>query len=310
MPRDALDDTARPSRPSPTPAESLRRALVHLRLGFSLILTPLFLWGVYLALPGSLRWGRLFAGYLLVHVFHYGGMNSFNSYYDRDEGPIGALLDPPPVDRFLLVVAIAFKLAALAGGLFLDPRFGAYISLAILLSVLYSHPRTRWKERPALAAVCIFVGQGVLGVLWGWTAATAAGAGFWPPGSLASLGVASAACWTLGMYPLTGAYQIEGDRARGIRTLAVCLGLPGSFRFASIVTPLGGLGTALVLATRGAMVHLALMALYFVVAAFGVRRWYRAFGSTTIRENQRELMRLSYRNGLVFTTLFLTLIIG
>src|SRR6266540_6714899 len=153
------------------PTESLWRAIIHLRLAFSLVLTPLFVWGIYLALPRPLAWGHILLAYLIVHVPLYGGMNAFNSYFDRDEGPIGALLDPPPVNRMVLIVALICKTAALAGGLLLDLRFGLLVAIGIVLSMAYSHPLWRWKERPFSAAVCIFIGQGILGVLWGWSAA-------------------------------------------------------------------------------------------------------------------------------------------
>jgi 4-hydroxybenzoate polyprenyltransferase len=297
-----------------TPADSLRRALIHLRLPFSLVLTPLFVWGIYLALPSSIPWGHVLLAYLIIHILLYGGMNAFNSYYDRDEGPIGALLDPPPVNRMVLVVALICKTAALAGGLLLDLRFGLLVAIGIVLSMAYSHPLWRWKERPFSAAVCIFVGQGILGVLWGWTAATWTSghtttlSSIWPAGILNTIGVLGAACWTLGFYPLTSVYQIEGDSQRGIRTLAVALGINGCFLFAAAVASLGGLGVWIVLFTRGAYVAMGLSAIYMVGAAYYTWRWYNRFAALSTRENQRKLMRLSYANGLAFTVLFLALI--
>jgi 1,4-dihydroxy-2-naphthoate octaprenyltransferase len=295
-------------------ADSMKRALIHLRLRFSLVLTPLFVWGIYLALPSRLSWAHLLLAYLIIHVLLYGGMNAFNSYYDRDEGPIGALLEPPPVDRLLLGVALLCKGLALAGGLLLDLRFGILVALGIALSAAYSHPLWRWKERPFSAAVCIFVGQGILGVLWGYVAATAgvgrpAGlAGIWPPGALNAIGVLSVAAWTLGFYPLTGVYQIGADSARGIRTLAVALGVAGCFLFAAAIAPLGGLGVWLVLYSRSAYLAMAISACYMVWAAYDTWRWYRDFAALSTRDNQRRLMRLSYMNGLLFSLLFLALI--
>jgi 1,4-dihydroxy-2-naphthoate octaprenyltransferase len=295
----------------PRPAESLRRALVHLRLKFSLVLTPLFLWGVYLALPSLVgvapSWLHIFLGYAIVHVPLYGGMNAFNSYYDRDEGPIGALAEPPPVDHTVLYVALICKAAALAAGFWLDVRFGLLVGAAILLSTLYSHPRWRWKERPVLAAATIFVGQGLLGVLWGYTAA-APPASIWPQGWAGTLGVLGAACWTLGFYPLTGVYQIATDGPRGVRTLAVALGVERCFVFAAAVAALGGLGVWAVLLARGAYLALAVSALYTAWAARYIWRWHASFAGATVRENQRALMRLSYANGAVFTLVFLALI--
>jgi 1,4-dihydroxy-2-naphthoate octaprenyltransferase len=296
----------------PHPGESLRRAAIHLRLAFSLVLTPLFLWGVYLARPAQLAWPHLLLAYLIVHIPLYGGMNAFNSYYDKDEGPIGALLDPPPVNYTVLYVALLCKALALVGGLLLDVRFGLLVAAGIVLSALYSHPFARWKERPLLAALCIFVGQGILGVLWGWTAATWSGgatAPIWPPGGLNLLAVLSAAAWTLGFYPLTGVYQIENDRRNNIHTLAVALGVGGVFLFAAIVASLGGLGVWIALFERGAYLAMAISGTYLVGATIYTWRWYRRFSKLTTRENQRMLMRLAYANGALFSLLFLALIL-
>jgi 4-hydroxybenzoate polyprenyltransferase len=297
------------------PTDSLRRALIHLRLAFSIVLTPLFVWGNYLAQPRPLPWAHIILAYLIIHILLYGGMNAFNSYYDRDEGPIGALLDPPPVNRMVLAVALICKAAALAGGLLLDPRFGLLVALGIGLSVLYSHPRWRWKERPIAAAICIFIGQGILGVLWGWVAATWASgqaialSDIWPAGILGTVGVFSVACWTLGFYPLTGVYQIAADSQRGIHTLAVALGVTGCFLFAATIAPLGGLGVWLVLLAHRGYAAMAISGLYMLGSAYYTWRWYRRFAALTIRENQRVLMRLSYINGLAFTILFLALVL-
>lgn len=305
-----------PARAARSPLESLQRALIHLRLAFSLVLTPLFIWGVYLALPGPIAWGKVLPAYLVIHVLLYGGMNAFNSYYDRDEGPIGALLEPPPIDRTVLIVALITKAAALLLGLLIDLRFGLLVGLGILFSVAYSHPRWRWKARPLHAAIFVFVGQGILGVLWGWAAATSGApppnllATLWPLGGLASLAVLSAACWTLGFYPLTGVYQIEADGRLGIRTLAVALGLTGCFVFTAVVASLGGLGIWSVLFVRGAYLVMAISALYMLGAAVYTWRWYRRCAALSPRENQRALMRLAYLNGLVFSLLFLGLVLA
>lgn len=294
---------------------SLRRALIHLRLRFSIVLSPLFLWGVYLADPAVMPWLHLLAAYLIIHIPLYGGMNAFNSYYDRDEGPIGALLEPPPVDRTVLVLALLCKALALLAGFAIDIRFGLLVGAGIILSVLYSHPHFHWKGRPILAAVCIFVMQGVIAVLWGWTAATwtpepvGMPGRMWPPGLLGALGVFSAALWTLGFYPLTGVYQIAQDRRMNVRTLAVALDVNGSFGFAAVVALLGGLGIFLVLAARGAYPALILSAGYVLAATVFTWRWYRRFATLSDRENQHILMRLSYSNGWVFALLFLGLVL-
>jgi 1,4-dihydroxy-2-naphthoate octaprenyltransferase len=243
-------------------------------------------------------------------------MNAFNSYYDRDEGPIGALLDPPPINGTVLIIALITKAAALLAGLILDLRFGVLVGLGIIFSVAYSHPRWRWKERPLYAALFVFVGQGILGVLWGWTAATSGAeqagmlAALWPWDSLRSVAVLSAACWTLGFYPLTGVYQIAADGQRGIQTLSVALGLKGCFLFTAVVASIGGLGIWIVLLIQAAYLVMTISALYMLGAAVYTWRWYGRCAALTPRDNQRALMRLAYMNGLVFSVLFLSLVLA
>jgi 1,4-dihydroxy-2-naphthoate octaprenyltransferase len=298
-----------------TSTESVRRALIHLRLSFSIVLTPLFIWGIYLAQPLQIPWAHMLLAYGIIHILLYGGMNAFNSYYDRDEGPIGALLEPPPVDRTVLFTALLCKAGALIGALLLDLRFGLLVAIAIVLSIAYSHPHWRWKERPIYAAICIFVGQGILGVLWGWTAASWAGVSLawtlliWPSGLVNTIGLLGAACWTLALYPLTGVYQIDTDSRRGIRTLAVALGVQGCFLFAAAIAPLGGLGVWAVLLARGDYAVMAVSGLYMLGAAYYTWRWYQRFATLSTRENQRALMRLANVNGLTFTFLFLALVL-
>jgi 1,4-dihydroxy-2-naphthoate octaprenyltransferase len=284
---------------------ALRRAVLHLRLPFSLVLSPLYLWGAYLALPAPLDWLRLGLGYFVVHGLLYGGMNAYNSYWDRDEGPIGALADPPPVDRSTLAVGVAAKGAALVLALALGLRFAALAAAAAALSVLYSHPRWRWKERPPLAALTVFVGQGVLGVLWGWTAAAPARG----LGGTELAGVAGAALWTLGFYALTGVYQIEGDVRRGVTTLAVALGVDGSFGWAAALGVAGGLTMGAVLVARGDGLAALAAAGYLAGGAAYAAGWRRRFARQTARQNQRALMRLGYANGLFFGALFLLLLL-
>src|SRR4051812_29698615 len=74
--------------------------VVHLRLPFQLLLAPVYLWGWLLG-GGGLS-GSVMLGFLAFHLFLYGGATAFNSYYDRDEGPVGGLERPPPVVAELL----------------------------------------------------------------------------------------------------------------------------------------------------------------------------------------------------------------
>lgn len=285
------------------PSQALA-ALLHLRLPFSVILSPLFLCGLWLS-GGGASWEQVPAAFLIIHLLLYGGMNAYNSYWDKDDGPIGALADPPPATAILRPFSLSLKGLAVMLGLAIGPGFGALVTLAAGLSLLYSHGRTRWKERPVLAAATIFAGQGLLGVLWGW----AAGGGGWPaPADWPA--ILGAALLTLGFYPLTGVYQIGADAARGQQTLAVALGVDGCFRWAGLLSPIGGLGVAVTLALRGEVLGLAAAPLIMAGLALAVRSWRRRFPGQSPRENQADLMRIAYAGGAAFALLFLWLAVA
>lgn len=277
--------------------EDLRAAGLHLRLHFSVVLLPLFLWGFLLT--GARPSGAFGWGLLVVHVFLYGGANAFNSYFDRDVGPIGGLYRPPAVSGWTLAVALACKAAGLLLSLRLGWAFtGVYLGF-VVLSVLYSHPRTRWKARPVRSVLTVAVGQGGLGFLAGWLCGrdlTAALTTF--PGQA---GLLAAMLFTAGLYPVTQAYQVSEDARRGDATFVVRYGLRRAFRLARALLGLAGLllvGTVAVLYTAYEAVGLAV---YGLALGFVLTRLERAFPRRTLRANYRSVMGLVYGNGLVFT---------
>ncbi len=148
-----------------------------------------------------------------------GGTLAFNSAWDRDTGPVAYLTKPPPPPPHLAAAAVGIMSAgAVLGGLLVSPALGILLGACTLLSVLYSHPATRWKSRPGLDLLVNGAGYGC-----GTTLA----------GLMASGGPTTLAGWwfTAGFgllfgsfYPLTQIYQCAADRQRGDRTLTTALG--------------------------------------------------------------------------------------
>src|SRR5207237_4545764 len=108
---------------------------------------------------------------LCLHLLRYPGITGFNSFYDRDEGPVGGLREPPPAGPWLLPISLTLKAAGLILALAVGPSFAAIYVAFIVLSFLYSHPLARWKANPWLSALIVSGGQGGLGFLAGWVAA-------------------------------------------------------------------------------------------------------------------------------------------
>lgn len=203
------------------------RLLVHLRLPFQLLLAPIFLWGFVLA--GGQVGPRFWLAFTALHLFLYGGTTAYNSYYDRDEGPVGGLKQPPPVTPELLpfslvLQAVGALLACWVNGLFL-----LLYLLIFALFTAYSYPGIRLKKRPLAGLLAVALGQGLLAGLCGAAAATPALTGFPLP---VWFGIIAASALTTGFYPLTQVYQIDEDLARGDLTFAAWSGPARTFRFA------------------------------------------------------------------------------
>jgi 1,4-dihydroxy-2-naphthoate octaprenyltransferase len=278
-----------------TPLASLGAALRHryvrhLRLNFNLFLSPIYLWGAVLA-GGELADARRWLGFVSLHLFLYGGTNAFNSYYDRDEGPIGGLLEPPPVDagllRFSLIVqALGLPLALPLGW----PFVLAWLTL-FLVATAYSHPAIRLKADPYAALLAVALGQGGVGFVAGWLA-------LWPePVSLlqpaALLGMLTTALILAGLYVVTQSYQVGEDRARGDRTLPVLLGVRRALLTALAPLAFGG-GIMAWWAWRlvGVAWTLLLLALFLALGGW-LLRWALRFDEGDVRGNFRRTMRFA-----------------
>lgn len=175
------------------------------------------------------NWLRGLAAALLWGAALNGGTLAINSAFDEDEGDIGYLDNPPPVPDGLYGFGLLVMLAGQAGSLFISPAFALVYGLCLLMSVAYSTPPLRLKARPGWDLLINATGYGVLTTYAGWAAVT-------EPAVL-PIGVICAGYWLLfaGFYPLTQLYQIEEDRAKGDRTLALMLGARGAVRFALVM---------------------------------------------------------------------------
>lgn len=284
----------------------------HLRLPFNLLLSPIYLYGaaagaVHAGVARPLADPAFWLAFASLHLFLYGGTTAFNSYYDRDEGPVGGMLSPPPVDRGLLpfslvVQAIGLVLAVPVGGAFL----GLWLALFALFTA-YSHPTVRLKARPGVALATIALGQGGLAFALGWTV-------FAPAGALAAAAplvrMALTAMIVTGLYVVTQSYQAEEDRARGDRTLPVLLGPGRALRWAAVVLAPGGAMLAVDLA-RWAGASIAVLAAVATVALAGALvGWSRRVEVLDTRSNFRIAMSVSTVTGVATGLLLLALLAG
>ncbi len=147
-----------------------------------------------------------------------GGTLALNSAFDRDEGDIGYLRQPPPPPRYLATVALLLMVAGQGLSAFLPPGFGAIYAICFTLSLAYSVPPLRLKAVAGADWLINMWGFGTLTPLAGYAAA-----GLPLDGTRALVMLAFCPLFA-GLYPLTQLYQLDEDRRRGDRTLALKLG--------------------------------------------------------------------------------------
>lgn len=160
-------------------------------------------------LPGVLVWVLLLNG----------GTLAINSAFDRDDGDIGYLDHPPPAPRHLALWGFVLMLAGQVIALALPRGFTIAYAVCFAMSLLYSVPPIRLKAVAGADWIINMFGFGTLTPYAGWalTRLPLTPAGAWALGGFAPLFAA--------LYPLTQLYQLEEDRARGDRTLALALGV-------------------------------------------------------------------------------------
>jgi 4-hydroxybenzoate polyprenyltransferase len=169
-----------------------------------------------------------------------GGTLAINSAYDRDEGDVAFLRNPPRPPRGLAGFSLALMAVGQLLALTLPARYAATYAACFVLSLLYSVPPVRLKAVAGADWVINMWGFGTLTPYAGWAAT-----GLPLDGGRALVLLAFGPLFA-GLYPLTQLYQLEEDARRGDRTLAVVLGVERSLGVAlgAVLLAFAGFGLA------------------------------------------------------------------
>jgi len=179
-------------------------------------------------LSGARNIGEFVFGAFVWLVLLNAGTVAFNSYYDKDDGPINFLSRPPKATKGLLLFSWALKLCGLLLAAFINHDFLLLYALSVILSVLYSHSFFRLKTKYGMDLLINMVGYGLMTPLAGWFL------------SGNHLNIKFVFAGLIGVFfmgavvPLTQIFQYEREKRSGETGFTVLVGVPIAL-FTSIV---------------------------------------------------------------------------
>lgn len=278
----------------------MKSFLIHLRLPymFGVLSAPYLISAVF---AENLNWGEFWFQFILIHTLLFGGATAFNSYWDKDEGPIGGLKSPPKLAEWTRYASLIFMFLGLLINYDKSLLFNGLYLFSLALFWVYSSPIGRWKGHPWLSLLTIGLSTGANSFLMGiislgntlvwWHFITALGVAF----------------MLTAMYPVSQLFQIDEDRSRGDQTFAVRFGLGGiQWLYGSFS------GIGIVLVSIGLyQINLYLPFLFIVFSALPIfivsTRLKKLKG---IMEEYDGVMRLKYVMSFSFVVLSLSIILS
>src|ERR1043166_3871233 len=119
-----------------------------LRFPFSIFLLPISLFSLFFIQP-ELNYHLLLV-LVIWHLLVFPSCNGYNSYHDKDEGPIGGLASPPKPTKQLLYFANAMDVTAILLSFLVNAVFALFVVVFIIASRLYSNRQVRLKKFPII----------------------------------------------------------------------------------------------------------------------------------------------------------------
>jgi len=239
--------------------------------------------------PVSGKWGLVALGVALCGPLVTGTSQAANDWYDRHVDAINEPNRPIPSGRIPgrwgLYIAIAWTLVSLAAAALLGKLVLAAAALGLVLAWLYSMPPVRLKKNGwwgnAACAACYE------GLPWFTGAAIMAGTRpDWRIIALAALYSAGAH----GIMTLNDFKSVDGDRATGIASLPVSLGIEQAAQLACIVMALPQCAVVILLLHWGRPYHAIVVVLLIAAQMLLMQRllsdprklapWYNATGTS------------------------------
>jgi len=201
-----------------------------LRFHFSIFLLPVSLFSFFYIQP-AINY-QLFLVIAIWHLLVFPSSNGYNSYHDKDDGPIGGLASPPQPTKLLIQIANIMDGMAILLSFLINIYFVFFVILYIMASRLYSNRSVRLKKYPIIGFLVVFIFQGA----WIFCANVygLSSVSLLTNPSVIFSAVASS-FFIATVYPLTQIYQHEADARDGVKTLSMLLSIKGTFIFSALM---------------------------------------------------------------------------
>lgn len=202
----------------PSFSTQLWHFVLHLRLHYQFfILSGGYLFSALFL--DQIEWRSFWLQFLNVHVLLFGGATAYNSFWDKDEGPIGGLKSPPKMTSWMWTISLVIQYIGIIFALFVGLKFAAIYVCSMILFWLYSTPLARWKGSPILSLYVIGISTGTNSFFMGFLAG--GGDILSRNEAVTAIGVALV---LLSLYPVSQIFQIDEDKKRGDVTFAIKFG--------------------------------------------------------------------------------------
>ena len=280
-----------------------KSTLLHLRIPFSFLLMPVYVFALGLSL--NLNESRLFWSFIIIHIFLYPASNAYNSYFDKDEGSIGLLKNPPPVKKELYWVALLFDLTAIVLGLIkVNLLFAVLLFVYGLASKAYSHPSIRLKKYPITGWMVAGFFQGFFTFMMCYIGINQFGfENLWRESIWTAALLTSLMLWA--SYPMTQIYQHEEDKKHGDKTMSRILGIRGTFFFAMIFFLISAIAFMIYFSVYTKMRYAYGFILCLTPVILFFFYWFSCIWKDATQANYSNTMRLNFISALCLNGFFI-----
>lgn len=194
--------------------------ILHLRLHYQFVLlSGGFLLGGFMS--PEMNTQQYWLQFLNVHVLLFGGATAYNSWWDKDTGPIGGLKHPPEMKLWMHRVSLIMMFAGFFWACFIGWIYATVYMVSLILFWLYSTPHARWKGHPILSLFAIGISTGFNSVLLGTISAGG------PINQTIFVVALGASLILLSLYPVSQIFQQVDDRRRKDVTFTLAYGVKG-----------------------------------------------------------------------------------